>query len=362
MELNIEQSKLLELLSSNKKELDEIILEFLPTTHTSPEILNLYQMMRDYPSRGGKGLRGTMCLLWCELFGGKRQNALITASALELFQNWILIHDDIEDQSDLRRGHPSLHRKFGIELAINAGDALHGKMWELLLSNEMRVGARLTLKVLSEFAFMLNETTEGQQMELEWTRGNKWEISEEDYFEMVTKKAAWYTCVTPARLGALLSAGDDKINTLWDLDSIGETLEPIIDYGKDLGIAFQIIDDVLNLTADESKYGKEVFGDLFEGKRTLMLIHLIENSDPTERRKIEEILSKSRGAKTHDDVRFIFDKKKLGSVDYAKRKAQVYSERALSQFDSIVSSQVVSHSGIYQTTRSLIDYLTARDY
>src|SRR5579864_903366 len=208
MELRTETQNLLDMLGSNKKLLDRIVLDFLPRSAESTEIQLLYDMMRDYPSRGGKGLRGSLCLLWCELFSGKKQNALVTASALELFQNWILIHDDIEDQSDLRRGQPSLHRKYGVELSINAGDALHGKMWELILSNENDLGAETTLSVCSEFTRMLNETTEGQQIELAWTRGNKWEINEDDYLLMVTKKSAWYTCISPSRLGVILATSN----------------------------------------------------------------------------------------------------------------------------------------------------------
>ena len=251
MALKTEKSSLPVLLSANKKRLDRIFLDFLPKNHNCPEIQILYEMMRDYPSRGGKGIRGTLCLLFCELFGGKKENALITAAALELFQNWILIHDDIEDQSELRRGTPALHRKVGIELAINTGDALQGKMWELLLSNKKLLDPTLTLRILSEFSLMLNETTEGQQMELAWTCGNKWAINEEDYLLMVTKKAAWYTCITPARLGALLASSNQKDVAGFGFISDSYVLEKLVSFGTNLGIAFQIVDDVLNLTADE---------------------------------------------------------------------------------------------------------------
>jgi geranylgeranyl diphosphate synthase, type II len=336
-------------------------LDFLPRRDSTQEISELYELMRDYPGRGGKGLRGTMCLLWCGLFGGRADDADVTASALELFQNWILIHDDIEDQSDLRRGLPALHKKVGIELAINAGDALHGKMWELLLTNSTRLNDHLTIRILSEFATMLNETTEGQQVELAWTVGNKWDISESDYFLMVTKKSAWYTCITPSRLGVLLS-------TSRETDPIGESmqrrlLEDIVTFGTHLGISFQIIDDVLNLTANESKYGKEILGDLFEGKRTLMLIHLLENSDDTQRRKIIGALSKPRQRRTIDDAKFVLAKMKdTGSLDYARGVARELSRKALLEFDKIVAAQRKIRPEFYHTTQLLIEYVTSRDY
>lgn len=355
-----ETMKLIELLRTNKQQLDKTILNFLPTRSDTAEIRAMYEMMRDYPSRGGKGLRGTACLLWCELFGGVRPDAIITASALELFQNWILIHDDIEDQSDLRRGLPALHRKVGVELAINAGDALHGKMWELLLRNRNTLSPQVTLNILTEFAMMLNATTEGQQMELSWCKDDRWDISEDDYFLMVTKKASWYTCITPARLGVLIAA--EKNNELRPRD-FNIILNDIVDFGTKLGISFQIIDDVLNLLGEESKYGKEILGDLFEGKRTLMLIHLLSESSPTRRKKIVQIVSRPRQKKNMDDVRSVFDEMKdKGSLDYATKIARKLSEQALGEFDSICNRYGIGTSKSYRVTRSLIEYLTSRDY
>ncbi|MGI0091568.1 MAG: polyprenyl synthetase family protein [Nitrososphaerales archaeon] len=361
MEVKTEMPRVLELLVSNKNRLDKIVLDFLPEVHESAEISELYKLMRDYPSRGGKGLRGTMCLLWCSLFGGKTDDAIITAAALELFQNWILIHDDIEDQSDLRRGLPALHKKVGLELAINAGDALHAKMWELLLTNQRRLSDPLTLEILSEFAAMINATTEGQQMELAWTIGNKWDIRESDYFLMVTKKASWYTCITPARLGTLLGASQTEHKNA-DITT-EDLLDEIVVFGTNLGIAFQIIDDVLNLTANESKYGKEILGDLFEGKRTLMLIHLLAHSDQKQKAKIIQLLSKTRQSKTYADAKYIFEKmKSAGSIDYAKNVAKSMSKKALSEFDRIAANRRKLHPETYHTTRLLIEYLTTRDY
>ena len=361
LEVKTEMPRLLELLSSNKSRLDKVVLEFLPREHESPEISELYQLMRDYPSRGGKGLRGTMCLLWCSLFGGRIDDAITTAAALELFQNWILIHDDIEDQSDLRRGLPALHKKVGLELAINAGDALHGKMWELLLTNNSKLNDSLTLRIMSEFAVMINATTEGQQMELAWTIGNKWDIRESDYFLMVTKKAAWYTCISPARLGALLATA--QINDENQNASQEHLLDQIMAFGTHLGISFQIIDDVLNLTANESKYGKEILGDLLEGKRTLMLIHLLENSDEKQKAEVIQVLSKPRQSKTNDDARYIFAKMKAaGSIEYAKKVARDLSEKALTEFDNIVARQRILYPETYRTTRLLVEYLTSRDF
>lgn len=372
MKSQVEIERLKVALADNKKSIDRLILGFLPTTHASKQISNLYEMMRDYPMRGGKGLRGTLCMMWCEYFGGNKRIALVTAAGLELFQNWILIHDDIEDKSDMRRGSPALHKKYGVERAINAGDALHGKMWELLLTNAKTIGEGATLQILAEFAYMLNETTEGQQMELAWTVQDDWDIDEKDYLTMVTKKAAWYTCISPSRMGAILahdstaSRSESRLGAP-GLRSLGvsddnHTMQALVNLGTDLGISFQITDDVLNLTAEESKYGKEILGDLYEGKRTLMVIHLLRNSDQVTRRKITAILSKKREQKSQAEMEFVFEKmKECGSIDYAIDFAKKHSQMAISRFDSL-SRPSDADATQKEDLRMLLEYLTKRDY
>jgi geranylgeranyl diphosphate synthase type II len=256
---------------------------------------------------------------------------------------------------------PALHKKHGIELSINAGDALHGKMWELLLANKRTIGAELTLDILNEFARMLNETTEGQQIELSWTYLNNWDISEKDYLLMVTKKSAWYTCITPCRLGVLLSLVDKVAEE--SLSAKTKTMERIVDFGTNLGIAFQIVDDVLNLTADEAKYGKEILGDLFEGKRTIMLIHLLDHLEKKRKTQVLEILSKQRSEKSADEIRWVFDLMiERGSIDYARGVASNHSRLAMELFDGLTSEQSKIHPRIYRQTRSLLEYLSSRDH
>jgi geranylgeranyl diphosphate synthase type II len=265
-----------------KHRVDQLILdELLPKSHTVPAIDLLYTMMRDYPERPGKGMRPYLCVTSCKAFGGTEDGCLLTAAAIELFQNWILIHDDIEDGSEMRRGSPSLHKKYGWVLALNTGDALHARMWESLLRNREVLGEVKTLDIMGEFAHMINETTEGQQMELRWVVENDWGMTEEDYYQMCTKKTSWYTVISPMRLGALVAGARSE-----DIDSL---VEP----GKKLGVGFQIHDDVLNLSAG-AKYGKEAADDLLEGKRTLILIRLLSGADPRDRQRVVDIFSMSR--------------------------------------------------------------------
>ena len=306
----------------NKKLIDDTIINFLPKTHSIQEIDLLYNMMRDYPLRPAKGIRSSICLFTCQAFGGQVNDALLTASSLELFQNWILIHDDIEDESEFRRGQPVLHRKHTIPLAINAGDSLHGRMWALLQNNHSLLGADITLNIIDEFINMLNETTEGQHMELSWSNTNDWDISQDDYFIMCSKKTSWYTCITPFRLG----------NMIANKHTIDEN--KFVEFGTNLGIAFQIRDDILNLTAD-GKYGNA--GDLIEGKRTLILIHLLDSCNNSDREFIESFFNNNREFREGNYQQLLDLIYKYKSLDYATNICNELSEKALTEFNNIFS-------------------------
>jgi geranylgeranyl diphosphate synthase type II len=340
---------LMQRLRENKDAVDRFILGFLPDRGEVEEVQMLYAMMKDYPSRLGKGLRSSLCILTCEAFGGDGEKALRTAAALEVFQNWILIHDDIEDSSEMRRGEPVLHRKYGIPLAINAGDALHGRMWEILMDNQNILSESKTIAVVNEFFKMINETTEGQHIELSWVANNRWDLRKEDYYLMCNKKTSWYTCISPCRLGGVIAdAGNSK-------------LEACIPFGSKLGIAFQIQDDILNLKGDEKKYGKESGGDIMEGKRTLMLIHLLNRSTQTDRIKILEIMSKNRSDRTQEDVDEILSlMEKYGSIGYARSKAEEYAEDAKKHFRAIFQDTAKTESR--KLLEELIDFMIRREW
>jgi geranylgeranyl diphosphate synthase type II len=338
---------LLDFLSSNVAMLRKYILDYLPKDHSIPEIDLLYKMMRDYPSRPSKGLRPSLCILVCETFGGKNEQAIVSAAALEIFQNWILIHDDVEDESEFRRGGPVLQKLHGIPLAINAGDALHAKMWGLLTKNYDVLGEKICYSIMQEFSRMIDETTEGQHLEVSWTEKNKWNLTEDDYFLMVQKKTSWYTCVSPCRLGYLIA-------TKKPLPKNG-----FVKFGIDLGIAFQIRDDVLNLTAGK-KYGKEIGGDIVEGKRTLVLINLIESASQRDAETIKKIMSRGRHKSFADVQKVLHLMQKYDSIAYAKRRAEEFSESALKQFSQIFGHLPDSKAKL--NLHSLVEFMISRDW
>jgi len=314
----VEFTPMLDDMKQVKSRVDRLVLDdLLPKSHAVPEVELLYRMMRDYPERGGKGMRPYICVTSCRAFGGSEDDILLTAACLELFQNWILIHDDIEDGSELRRGAPALHKKYDWTLALNTGDALHARMWEALLKNRERLGGDRTMDIMDEFARMINETTEGQQMELSWVAAKTWNLTEQDYYRMCTKKTSWYTIISPLRLGGIAVGADP------------ESLSSLIEAGTDIGVAFQIHDDVLNLSAG-AKYGKQYADDLLEGKRTLILIRLLQTATREEKHRAVELFAMSREErKQHlEELLDMIDRHKV--LAFASERAGQLLDQALS--------------------------------
>ncbi|MGH9282861.1 MAG: polyprenyl synthetase family protein, partial [Acidimicrobiales bacterium] len=214
----------------------------------------LASRLAEYPLRAGKGLRPALCLATAQALGARLEDGLPSAVALELFHNAFLVHDDVEDGSLHRRGDPTLHRKYGVGIAVNVGDALSVLTMTPLLRNLDVIGFDKGLRVFREIERMGRESVEGQAMELEWVRSGTWDLTERDYHVMTVKKTCWYTCIAPCRIGAIIGSGP--------------AVDPhaLTSFGRDLGMAFQIQDDVLNVVGEETRYGKETAGDILEGK------------------------------------------------------------------------------------------------
>jgi geranylgeranyl diphosphate synthase, type II len=318
--------------------LQERMLSVLPQHHDNTDLNTFYTLIRDYPSRQGKNLRGLFVLLSCEAHGGSWQDALEVAVALELFQNWVLIHDDIEDDSDERRGQPALHKQIGMPIALNVGDALHIYMWQVLNQDSIPNIIR------REFVQMIHRTAEGQHLDLSWIAQNRFDVSEQEYLEMVTLKTAYYTVVSPLRLGAFCAGVSPD--------------EGLTQAGKDLGVAFQIRDDVLNLSESEG-YGKEFAGDLYEAKRTLILSHLFSKVNAPEKVDLIGCLVTSRQAKTADDIAFVLDKiKQYGSLSYAQNVAEEKAKRGLTLIKEI--AKTLPNQGLTQSLTGLLESLAER--
>jgi geranylgeranyl diphosphate synthase, type II len=244
----------------------------------------LYRLMLDYPLRYGKSLRPALSIAVCRANGGSLAAVLPTAAVLELYHNAFLIHDDIEDQSYLRRAETTLSRRHGMPTAINVGDGMLALTMQPLLENIGRIGLGKTLKVLRIVARMARESAEGQMLELRWISSGAWDHVDADYVRLVHKKTGWYSFIAPVMVGAIIAGLADH-----EVEQIGRKFIP-------LGVAFQLQDDILNLVSNEHEYGKDLWGDLWEAKHTLILIHALRVARPVERTEALQILRKAHPA------------------------------------------------------------------
>ncbi len=309
------------------------------TAHDNPEIARMRHLMCDYPLRTGKLVRGSLMLLSSLAHGADAGSAMPSAVALELFQSWVLIHDDIEDGSLVRRGRPALHRLVGMPVALNVGDALHVHMWAHLIRS--RVAAAVT----DEFLDMIARTAEGQHLDLAWVEHGRLDVSEQEYLEMVRLKTGWYTVASPLRLGAATAGRHPAAE--------------FASAGLDLGAAFQIRDDVLNLTADDASaggYGKERAGDLTEAKRTLVVAHFHATARTADTDRAAAILLKDA---SEDELSWLLEALAAnGSIAYAQQRAEELSYQAMKTLRTVFDA--LPHQAAASEALALLESLASR--
>lgn len=313
----------------------------------------LYDLLSAYPFREGKGLRPAICFASCRAAGGTSDQARLSASALELFHNAFLVHDDVEDASEFRRGEVTLLKEHGAPIAINVGDATNVLAVELLLGNTEVLGMRKAMMILQEIARMARESTEGQAIELDWIAAHEFDLTDDDYVRMAFKKTCWYTVIAPLRIGVICGSppGPEA--------PVGDDLLPFMEFGFNAGIAFQIHDDLLNLEADEVLYGKEISGDLFEGKRTVMLLHFLRTTSKANRNRAIKILRTPRAAKVTNDVTWLLEAMvENGSLEYGHAKADEYSERAIGLYEQ--GMPLLSEGDDKRFLREMLRYVIER--
>lgn len=274
-------------------------------------------MANVYPKRMGKYFRPSLVMLTGEAMGVPRDLLINTAAAQQLSEEWILIHDDVEDDSAQRRGEPALHHLYNKELAVNAGDALHVLMWTMLQHNQNIIGADKCFQIMAEFSRMLDRTVLGQTIEIKWTQENKKDLTDEDVLLILESKTGYYTVAGPMREGAIIAGATP------------DQLQKIYQFGKLTGYCFQIKDDLLDLTSDFQGLKKQMGNDIFEGKRTLMLAHLLRTVTGPDQSQLSDILAKNRYQKTQEEVDWVISKMdQLGSFDYADRIMRQFGHQA----------------------------------
>jgi geranylgeranyl diphosphate synthase, type II len=280
----------------------------------------LYDILAGYLARGGKGLRPALCIATCRALGGSVEDALPFAVSIELLHAAFLVHDDIEDESEMRRGRPTMHMEYGIPLALNAGDALG-----ILAAQQMAKAARSLGRdgagAVTEFHRVAQDAVEGQAMELGWRRSGFEHVSESDYLTMVLKKTVGYTTILPLRFGALAALGR--------LPECGR-FEP---FGFYLGALFQVRDDLLNLWPGPNGIGKERGEDITEGKPTLMTIHVRQHITPDLRGRFLNVLGYGRGGRSIADIEWVIElMERFGSRQHALTCAAGLAGAAFASF------------------------------
>ena len=242
--------------------LSHIINEKLNTLGYRRNPENLYLPIEYALSFGGKRLRPMLTLIACEMFGGNIEDAMNVALGIEMYHNHTLLHDDVMDKADVRRGQPTVHRKWGENSAILSGDAM------LILAYRYVQRTKSNLdKVLELFTETTLQICEGQQFDMEFESRD--DVSVDEYMEMIRLKTAVLLACS-LKTGALVAGASDK-----DADSIYE-------YGIQIGLAFQLQDDILDVYGDEQVFGKKIGGDIICDKKTFLLLTALKKSSSDE--------------------------------------------------------------------------------
>lgn len=307
------------------------------------------EIISEYPRRKGKYLRPTLLILTALGMGEKIENILNTAAAMQISEDWILNHDDIEDDSPNRRGLPALHKIYGTELAINAGDALHMVMWKILFENYKEMEVKKAEKIFNEFYTMMNRTVLGQEIELKWTKENRFDLKDEDNFLVLESKTGYYTIAGPMRLGAILAGAKE------------DELKAIYKFGVLLGRSFQITDDILDLTSDFNGLKGIKGNDIYENKRTIMLLHLCREVKGKDRNTLMEVLNKKREEKNSMDVEKIINLMNgYGSLDYGAKMSKRFAIEAKKIFEKELS--FIKKEPYRNQIKMAIDFIVNRNY
>jgi octaprenyl-diphosphate synthase len=253
---------------------------------------------------GGKRLRPALLLLSAKLFNYKGDGAVKLASVVEIIHTATLVHDDIIDEAQIRRGRPAANTQWGNSMCVLAGDWLYMQAFKIAVQQR-------NFRILDVLIELTQQMVEGELLQME-KLGKP--ISLQEHLDLIYRKTACLFSVC-MRVGAILGSATD------------EEEKRLSQYGRQLGLAFQIVDDVLDLTASESVLGKPVASDLREGKATMSVIHALERCKPVERRCIETILhDRAFNGVTHADILTILNR--YGSLEYASQEAARYADSA----------------------------------
>jgi len=297
----------------------------------------LYDAARHLPMGGGKRLRPCISMLAGEAVSVDSKKVIPFAIAIELIHNFTLVHDDIMDKSHLRRNLPTVHIKFGEPTAIMAGDLLFARAFESIhnIKDDFSVFKKLDYGLVK----CVEEICEGQQLDMEFEKRET--VTEKEYVEMIMKKTAFLFMF--ASEGGAIAGGGTR-----------EEIDALKEYGKYLGLAFQIWDDYLDISSREETLGKDIGNDIRNGKKTLIAVHTLNNVTGGDKKLLEKIFGNKDASE--EDVSKVFGLfKKMKSIDYARKTAVDYCEKAKE------SLNILKESNAKQVLLSLADYSIKRE-
>lgn len=358
--IKIKKSKIIDYLEKLKPEIDRIIEKYIPKkvtkkwlefTFGKPRYLYsqkaaqgaLIEPTWDFLSRGGKRWRPVLFLLVTEAIGGDIKKVKDFVVIPEVIHNSTIIHDDIEDQSEFRRGKPCLHKIFGIDIATNVGDFMYFLPLLALIKNKDKFKQEVLVRAYETYIQEMINLSFGQATDIYWHKGLAKEIDEEQYFQMCAFKTGGLSRMA-AKLAVVLSEGSTDL-----AEKVGRVAEAI-------GIAFQIQDDILNLTGEKFAKGKGGLGeDITEGKRSLMVIYTLQKANRKDKKRLLKILDlHTTNQKIRNEAIEII--KKYDSIEYAKEKAKSLVREAWQEADKLLPK-----SSAKNRLNEFVNYLIKRE-
>jgi len=297
-------------------ELQEVISNAVTELNFPEYPAQLYEPISYILSLGGKRMRPALLLMACDLFGGDIEAAIPPALAIEVFHNFTLMHDDIMDNAPIRRGHATVHTKWNQNVGILSGDVMLVQGYKLM----MQVPDHLLRPILDIFNVTAIGVCEGQQLDMEFEELTN--VSIDEYLNMIKLKTA-VVLGGALKIGALIGGADTK-----DADFLS-------DFGVNLGIAFQLQDDILDVYGDPEKFGKQVGGDIISNKKTYLLLKSLELANQTQSAELNSWLNAKQFNNTEkvQAVTSIYDN--LGIRQLAEGAMQTYADKAFEALDAI---------------------------
>lgn len=294
-------------------QLSQQFIEKFSTDHFPQNPSSLYNPNRYFLQLGGKRVRPVMCLMGNELFEEINKDAWQVATAIELFHNFTLIHDDIMDKAPLRRGMETVHTKFGESTALLAGDVMLVAAYDCL----NKISGKYLFAILHLFNKTAREVCEGQQLDMDFESLK--EVKMDDYLHMISLKTSVLLAAS-LKMGAILGGAGERNQDL------------LYEFGRKLGLAFQVQDDYLDAFGDPEKFGKQVGGDIKSNKKTFLLIHALETASPEQKKQLIDLMNRN-GEQKVEQVLQIFKECKVG--EWANELKEKFIEEAFNHLEDV---------------------------